>query len=78
MTDAHMRLVDAIIAELLEQEGMAQELAEFADRMEADGHHATVDTLRAISRGRRVKGIELRSNLAALEVASYDAAEDGN
>ncbi len=30
MTDAHRRLADAMIAEIVEQESMAHELAEFA------------------------------------------------
>ncbi|TNC04484.1 hypothetical protein FF100_36575 [Methylobacterium terricola] len=75
MTNTHRRLVDAMIAEIIEQEGMAQELAEFADLMEEDGHHATADTLRAMSRGRRVKGMELRGNLAALRATGRETAE---
>ncbi|KMO21357.1 hypothetical protein [Methylobacterium platani] len=77
MTDGHRRLADAMIAEIVEQESMAHELAEFADLMEADDHLATAATFRSMSRSRRVKGMELRGNLAALEVANHDATEGG-
>ncbi|AWN51076.1 hypothetical protein DK412_04580 [Methylobacterium sp. 17Sr1-1] len=67
--------MDAIIAEIIEHEGTAQELAEFAHRMDVDGHHATAETIRATSRARRVKGLELRGNLAALAIADHEATE---
>ncbi|AWB22556.1 MULTISPECIES: hypothetical protein [Methylobacterium] len=78
MINARKRFVDAIIAEIVEQEGMARELAEFADLMEGDGHHATAETLWGMSRRRRVKGIELRGNLAALAIADHEATEGGD
>lgn len=78
MSDAHRQLVDATIAEIIEHENMARELAEFAHLMDVDGHHATAETIRAMGRSRRVKSLELRGHLAALTIADHEANEGGN
>lgn len=69
--------MDAIIAEIIEEEGLARELAEFAFMSGQDGHHAVSQVLKQISRHRRVKAMELRGNLAVLREADRAAAEDG-
>lgn len=70
--------MDATILEIVEQEGMARELAELAYGLAQDGHPATAQLLRAMSRGRRIKGMELRSNLAVLKEDDLQAkAADG-
>lgn len=77
MTGERRRLMDATIAEIVEQEGFARELAEFAFLTGQDGHHAVSQMLRQISRHRRVKGMELRGKLAVLKAVDREAAENG-
>lgn len=77
MTGERRRLMDATIAEIIQQEGLARELAEFAFMAGQDGHHAVSQVLRQISRHRRVKGMELRGNLAVLREADRQTTERG-
>lgn len=77
MPDRRRQRMDATILEIVEQEGMAREIAEMAHSLAQDGHHATADMLRTMSRRRRVIGMELRANLAVLKAGDREAAGDG-
>lgn len=76
MSDTRRRLMDATVAEIIAQEGLAQELAEFAHLVGQDGHHATAQMFRKLSRQKCVKGLELRGNLAVLRAGDREIAED--
>lgn len=56
---------------------MARELAEFAHLAAQDGHHAIAQMMQQMSRHRRVKGMELRGNLAALKAGDKAETEGG-
>lgn len=68
MPESTRRLVDAMTYEVVETEGMARDLAEIAHDLDEDGCKATAQIFRDMSRKLRVKGLERRSNLAALIV----------
>lgn len=70
--------MDTTIAEILEEEGLAHELAGLAHELEQDGHHATAHMLRHMSRRHRINGLALRGNLAVLQAAGGTAAESGD
>ncbi|GJD55589.1 hypothetical protein IFDJLNFL_1476 [Methylobacterium dankookense] len=68
--------MDATIAEIIEREGMARELATRAHELAQHGHHATAELFRQMGRQQRVKGMELRGNLGASELSEGEPAED--
>ncbi|MBA9071590.1 uncharacterized sporulation protein YeaH/YhbH (DUF444 family) [Methylobacterium sp. RAS18] len=76
MTEAHRQRMDTTIRAIVEQEGEARELAELAHRLMQDGHSATARLLRAMSRRLRVKGMELRGDLAVLTTGDPEALRD--
>lgn len=75
MPDTCRQVMDATIAEIVEEEGMALELAELAYELAQDGHHATAQMLRQMGRRHRINGMALRGNLAVLQAAGGTAAE---
>ncbi|MBP2492575.1 MULTISPECIES: hypothetical protein [Methylobacterium] len=64
--------------EIVEEEGLARELAGLAHELEQDGHHATADMLRHMGRRHRINGLALRGNLAVLQAAVGTVAESGD
>ncbi|GJE36485.1 hypothetical protein ABID82_003388 [Methylobacterium sp. PvP062] len=70
--------MDATMLEIVEEEGLARELAGLAHELEQDGHHATADMLRHMGRRHRINGLALRGNLAVLQAAVGTVAESGD
>lgn len=77
MPDRRRQRMDATILEIVEQEGTAREIAELAYSLAEDGHHATASMLRTMGRRRRVRGMELRGDLAVLRAGDREVAGDG-
>lgn len=67
MLDSHRDLLDALFRCIVTDEGFAREVAEIAERCERDGNHAVAAAMRNISRNHRIRGMESRANLAAVQ-----------
>lgn len=68
--------MDTTIEQIIEEEGLARDLATRAYELAQNGHHATAELFRQMGRRQRVKGMQLRGNLAALEASEDEATGD--
>ncbi len=78
MPGTRRRVMDATIAEIVEEEGMAREVAELAHELARDDHHATAQMLRHMGRRHRINALALRGSLAVLQATGDTAAESGD
>jgi signal transduction histidine kinase len=60
------RLIDALRAEAITKEELAQELAELADQYRRNGNHLRAEGMRNLSRHHRIRSIQAYAQIAAL------------
>ena len=73
--DSHRDLMDAFLRCIVVDEGFAGEMAEVAYQCEKDGNQAVAAALRNISRNHRIRGMESRAQIAALQEQPADPTE---
>ena len=72
MQDSHRDLMDAFLRCIVLDEGFADDVAVLADQCEQDGNHAVAAAMRNISRTHRIRGMENRAQVAALDAMYAD------
>ena len=77
MTDATDRLAGALARGIVSHEGFARELAEIAEILRRDGHHASAEGMLNLNRHHRIRGMEGRGNLAAIRNDVQHGCGDG-
>ena len=69
MPGSTRRIIDKMMFDVAEADGMARDLAELAHELTQNGCDATAGVLRDMCRTNRVRSLELQGKLAALIVA---------
>jgi hypothetical protein len=76
LTAATDRLVGILARDIIREEGFARELAEIAETLRRDRHHASAEAMLRLSRHHRIRGMQDRGNLAALRDGSIRREAD--
>jgi hypothetical protein len=75
MQDSYRELMNAFLECIVTDEEFAREIAEIADRCEHSGAYNVAAAMRNVSRNHRIRGIEGRTQIAALVAQVAGEAE---